>query len=622
MCGICGVFDMKNEGRVNRGYIHKMAMKLNHRGPDVMDFFYDTNVNLGFTRLSIIDLEGGMQPITNEDNSVVLICNGEIFNYRELRIFLESRGHHFKTNSDVEVVLHYYEENDMDFLNKINGQFAFAIYDSQKNQIICARDQVGIAPFFYTVADGIFVFGSEIKAILEYPAVKKEVDLVGLDQLVTFPGIISPRTLFKNIFSLENGHYLVVREGNIRNIEYWDLIYPTMDEPNNSGNEHFYVEKLDELLTESIKYRLQADVPVGFYISGGLDSSIIASKIWKIDSTGQPRHSFSIDFTDKNISESKYQRLMADYVHSLHHEKIFHPTDILNRLPDVIYHSETALKETYNTASLLLSESVQAEKIKVVLTGEGADELFGGYVGYKFDKIRNQQPQDTPNKDKENEIRTRLWGDENFFYEKDYYAHEQQKREFYSGSILENFQAINCLNYPVVNPERIKNIDILHKRSYLDFRLRMTDHLLADHGDRMAYANSVEARYPYLDKNLIDFVRFIPPDLKLKGFNEKYILKRIAEPIIPGDIVKRPKFAFVAPGSPELLKQNNEYVNDLIAYDRIKKQGYFNPDTVEKYKKQYSQADFKLNLPFDSDFLIIVITFGMFLENFNVPDLT
>lgn len=620
MCGICGFFDLKNKKRVDGTIIKRMVQTLLHRGPDGVDYYVNGNMAFGFSRLSIIDLEGGMQPIFNEDESIIIICNGEIFNYIELRKELIERGHNFRTRSDVEVIIHLYEESGTDFLNRLNGQFAFAVFDLKKNQLFCARDHFGILPFFYTIVDDLFIFGSEIKAVLEHPQVKKEVDLIGLDQIFSFPGLISPRTMFKNIKSLENGHYLIVNPGkSMKDIEYWDLNYPDVNEIKNNKDEKFYIERLDELITKSVRLRLRSDVPVGLYISGGLDSSIITAVTNKL-TPGIRRYSFSIDFEEKEISESKYQNLIAKLVNSIHHEKRFFFTDISERLPRVIYHSECPLKETYNTASLALSESVRGQDIKVVLTGEGADEFFAGYVGYRFDKMRQMQAKNTdPGTLWEDKIREQLWGDKNFFYEKNQYAFRKIKRDLYSGMVNENFQEIDCLNHHVIYKEKIKNVDVLHKRSYIDLKLRLVDHLISDHGDRMALANSVEARYPFLDKELVEFAATIPPGLKLNDFQEKYILKRMADRLLPEEIVRREKFGFVAPGSPYLLKRNIEYINDLISYDRIKRQGVFNPDEVGRLKKQYTGEGFRINVPFDSDLMIIVITFGIFLDEFEIP---
>jgi asparagine synthase (glutamine-hydrolysing) len=562
-----------------------------------------------------------MQPLFNEDGSIVLICNGEIFNYIELREQLIKKGHCFKTQSDVEVLIHLYEESGTEFINRLNGQFAFAMFDFKNQLLFCARDHFGVIPFFYTIADDFFIFASEIKAIMEHPKIKREVDMVGLDQVFSFPGLISPRTMFKNIRSLKNGHYLLVKgPDDIRVVEYWDVVYPEINEIDYNKNEKFYLDRLEQLITHSVRLRLRSDVPVGFYISGGLDSSLIAA-ITKNLTPNKIRHSFAIDFVEKEISESNYQRIISEFVNSHHHEKLFLFTDISERLPKAIYHSECAIKETYNTASLALSELVRQQDIKVILSGEGSDEFFAGYVGYRFDKLRQMQKKEvTPDSPFENEIRRKLWGDGNFFYEKNHHSFRKIKKELYSERVNGNFEEIDCLNHYIIKEERLKNRDILHKRSYLDYKLRLTDHLISDHGDRMALANSVETRYPFLDKDLVEFAATIPPDLKLNNFEEKYILKRMASGLIPDEIVKREKFGFVAPGSPYLLKRNIEYINDLISYEKIKKQGFFNPDTVETLKKQYTREGFRMNVPFDSDLLIIVITFGIFLDEFRMPD--
>lgn len=621
MCGICGILDLKSNNRLDSQVIKRMTGKLLHRGPDDVGYYIKENLAYGFSRLSIIDLEGGMQPIFNEDNSMIMICNGEIFNYIELRRELAARGHRFKTRTDVEAIIHLYEERagSCEFLDKLNGQFAFAVFDFKKQQLFCARDHFGIIPFFYTIADDFFIFASEIKALLEHPNVKREVNPVGLDQILSFPGLMGRETMFKNIKSLESGHYLTVEDTGLKTVEYWDVIYPEINEIQYNPREEFYIERLGELLARSIKWRLRADVPVGLYISGGLDSSLISVMTEEL-TPGIKRYSFSIDFEEKDKSESKYQRIIADFIGSDHSEKKFFPPDISGRLKKAVYHSEHPLKETYNTASLALSEAAKEKNIKVVLSGEGADEWFAGYPGYKFDKFRTRQNRAiTPGTLYEKEINKKIWGDENFNYEMNQYAFRKVKKELYSGSINEIFAEIDSFEHKIVNKDRLKNRDPVHRRSYLDYKLRLVNHLIADHGDRMAYANSVEARYPFLDKDLVEFVETIPPGLKLREFDEKYILKKFAMTRVPEEIIKREKFAFHAPGSPYLLRRDIEYINDLLSYETIDRQGYFNPGTIEKLKKQYMAEGFSLGIPYEIDLLIIVMTFGIFLEVFRMP---
>lgn len=621
MCGIAGLMDLRGGGRIDAEVLRKMTNVLVHRGPDSSGYFIDENVALGFRRLSIIDLESGDQPLYNEDHSAVVVCNGEIYNYRQLRSEAVARGHVFQTESDVETLVHLYEDKGIGLLNSINGQFAFALYDRRERTLFLARDHFGINPLYYTVVDGLLIFASEIKAILQHPLAPREVDLTGLDQVFSFPGLVSPRTLFKGIESLKSGHYLRVNGSGLKQTEYWDLDYPKLSEVVADRPESFYVERLTELFSQSVRYRLQADVPVGFYLSGGLDSSMVAAMIRQAFPNVQ-RHSFSIGFTEKEICELQYQTLMAQHVDSRHHSIIFDWPEIADNLKAMIYHSECPVKETYNTCSMALSKAASSNGITVILTGEGADELFAGYVGYRFDQsgLRGSSNGDMA-AILEEEIRERLWGDADLFYETDQYAFREVKSALYSPALNEVFDEFDCLNFELVNKDRLKDRHPIHQRSYLDFKLRLSDHLITDHGDRMSMVNSVEARYPFLDIDLVEFSKEIPPELKLNELTEKYILRKVAEGLVPPQIINREKYGFHAPGSPYLLKQNIEWINDLLSFERIKKQGYFNPETIELLKKRYTKTGFRLNLPFETDLLMIVLSFGIFLETFDLPSL-
>ena len=624
MCGITGIFNCTEGQKIEMAIIKTMAAALVHRGPDDSGFYSDDRIGLGFQRLSIIDLTTGNQPIFNENQTLICVCNGEIYNYKDLKKNLLSKGHTFYTQCDVEVLVHLYEDYGPDFVTKLNGQFAFALYDQTQKRLMLARDHVGIAPLFYTVTNNKIIFGSEIKAILNHPQVKREVDLTALDQLFTFPSLVSPRTMFKHVHSLQPGHFILVHDDTIKDHTYWDLDYPIENDIQHDISETYCIEKLDDLLTRSVQYRLQADVPVGFYLSGGMDSSLIASLIHKLKA--DKRHSFSIGFQQADIDERKYQQLMADTVGSIHHHVVFDWPDISNRLKQVIYHAETPLKESYDTCSLTLSELVKQNHIKVVLTGEGADELFAGYVGYRFDVERLSSDaglEDDPYSVEmmmEKEIREKIWGDPNFLYERHFFEFNETRQAIYSSIMNDRFHAFNCLEQPLVDLSKLKARHPMHKRSYIDFKLRIADHLLADHGDRVAYANSIEARYPFLDVEFIDFVKTIPPRLMINQSIEKYILKRFSERYLPESIIRREKFAFVAPGSPYLMRQNIEWVNDLLSYETIKKQGYFNPDTIERLKTMYRSDQFTVNQTFEIDLLMIVITFGLFLELFSMPN--
>ena len=393
------------------------------------------------------------------------------------------------------------------------------------------------------------------------------------------------------------------------------MIYPEGEIELNGKTEAYYIQKLEETFETAIRLRLRSDVPFGLYLSGGLDSSMITMKVNQFTPDIR-KEAFSIDFVDSQLSEATYQVLVANESNSNLNKKIFYFNDISERLQDSIYHSECPIKETYNTASLSLSESVRSKGIKVILSGEGSDELFAGYVGYRFDKMRAMNLVQNVTSPMEAKLREKLWGDQSFFYERNFLEFDEVKKSLYSAGINSKYQEINCLNYQVINKNRLTNRNVLNKRAYIDYKIRLVDHLVSDHGDRMALANSVEVRYPFLDKDFIELSTQIPSDLKLNDFTEKYILRKMASKFVPKTIIDREKFHFLAPGSPYLLQNNIEYIKDLLSYDLIKKQGYFNPDQIESLKNTYSQEGFTVNAPYESDLLITVITFGILLDKF------
>ncbi len=612
MCGIVGVIDLKAKREIDKKIIEDMADMLIHRGPDDCGYYFDKGVAFGFRRLSIIDLSCGNQPHFNETKDIVSICNGEIYNYKELKSGLINRGHKFNANSDVEVLVHLFEENPYDFVKNLNGQFAFAIYDKKNQEFMLCRDHVGIAPIFYTISDGFLIFASEIKAILKFPNIKKEVNLNSLDQLFTFPSIVSPNTMFKDIYSLKAGHFLKIKNGEMRECEYWDLDYRNTKDLNLSEIE--LQEAIIEKLKKAIDLRLQADVPVGFYLSGGLDSSLIGSLIKKL-SPNSKRDSFSILFKDRDIDERNFQRMMSEKLNSTHHEYEFDMHEIAKRLKSAIYYAETPLKESYNTCSLALSKLVNSSNIKVVLTGEGSDELFGGYVGYRMEGLRDEDL-DSIEGAFEKEIRNKIFGDENFFYEKNYYEFKELKDDIYSNDLRAKLYEFDATTKKIIDTTKLIGIDNIKKRSYCDFKLRIADHLLADHGDRVSYANSIEARYPFLDIEFIEFVKNIDSKYLVKNGVEKYILKEASKKYLPHEITSREKFAFVAPSSQFLLKENIEWINDMLSYEKIKREGFFNPDMIERIKKHHLSSNSKLNQTFETDFLMVVLTFEIFLEQF------
>ncbi len=621
MCGIVGVFSADRGRPVDRDRLAAMAKTLRHRGPDDEGAFVGGGAALGFTRLSIIDLATGNQPHYSEDGLVASVCNGEIYNHRELRRELEQRGHRFRTHCDVEVLVHLYEEYGSNFAGRLNGQFAFALYDGRRHRLLLGRDQVGIAPLFYTEADGQLLFASEIKALLAHPAVERRVDLHGLDQILTFPGLVSPTTMFEGIRSLPPGHVLEAGAGSPRLRCYWDLEYPEALRPAPARETGYYVDRLDELLQASVRRRLDADVPVGFYLSGGLDSSLVGALAQRV-APGRRFHSFSITFPDVEIDERGPQRMMAERLGTIHHEIEFPAAEIIGRLRQAVVAAEAPLKESYNTCSLALSALVRDSGHKVVLTGEGADELFAGYVGYRLDATGNRTAGSADGIEAmfEEELRAELWGDPAFFYERDYHLFREAKAGLYSTSVAAALPRFDCTRRSPVDTAKLAGRHPLHQRSYADFKLRLADHLLADHGDRVAYANSVEVRYPFLDPDVVEFARTVPPGLLVRDATEKWLLREVAKRHLPRAVAEREKFAFVAPGAHYLLAQRVDWIDDLLSPELIRRQNYFDPAAVERLRRQHLDGRARLSATFDTDALMLVLCFGLFLEAFEMPD--
>jgi asparagine synthase (glutamine-hydrolysing) len=619
MCGILGALRLTGEGPpLSREVLERMTATLYHRGPDNHSCLERDGLTFGFCRLSIVDLVSGDQPISNESGTVHVICNGEIFNHRELRRQLEARGHVFRTHSDVEVLVHLYEEEGDELVHSLNGQFGFAIFDETRRRLLLGRDHCGIIPVFYTVANGHFVFASEIKTLLCFPGVEREVDLTGFDQLLSLPGVISPRTLFRGIHGLPAGSLLTVERGEFAVREYWDLRFPKEHEAVYGRTPQEYQEELREALGQSVRYRLQADVPVGAYLSGGLDSSLIAGLI---AANGQPVNTFSIDFTDKAFSEGKFQRLMSDGIGFPHHEIRFGSEDVLRCLSDVVWHAETPLKEAYDTACYALSAKVQDRGVRVVLSGQGADELFAGYAGYRFDAFRRAGRKRPALNPEAARLEEDLWGDPEFVYEKPQLAFREVKKRLFSERLADQYDSFDFTRQGVIARDKVAGLHVLHRRSYLDFKLRLANHLLADHGDRMALAHSVEARFPFLDIHLLDFVTRLPPDLKLHDFEDKYLLKKVAAEYVPREIIEREKFPFSAPGRPALLQSGVVWIEDLLSRERIAREGYFDADEVERLKQEYRKPGFNLNVPYEDDLLMVVLSFNLFKERFQLPSL-
>ena len=608
-------------------------------------FYINKYIGLGQSRLSIIDIKGGKQPISNEDNTLWLIYNGEIYNYIELREHLKKLGHKFSTKSDTEVIIHSYEEYGFDCLHYFNGQFAFALWDAKKEILFLARDRVGIRPLYFSLMNNeTFLFGSEIKSIFKYPQIPREIDPVGVDQIFTYWVNIPPRTVFKGINELPPGHYAVVNKNGVSIREYWDLKFPKTNEYKNFPLS-YYTSRLEELIYDAITLRLRSDVPVASYLSGGIDSSIISALIKKYHNNNLI--TFSISFADKNYDEREYQQQMVNYLNTDHKSIEVDYESIGEIFPDVVWFAEKPLIRSAPGPLFRLSKLVNDNNIKVVLTGEGADEIFGGYNIFKEDKVRRfwaKYPESTcrplllsrlyPYINKNGKSQNKFW--QNFFKkglldtENPFYSHlirwnnTSMIKQFFSETFRSKINHENS-QYELeayVNPD-IRKWHPLCRAQYLEMKLFMAGYLLSSQGDRMMMGNSVEGRFPYLDHRVIEFASQIPPFYKIRGLNEKYILKKTYENFIPQKILYRQKQPYRSPISKCFFNESTpSLIKYLISSETIKKYGYFDQEKVNFLLKKSKRQFDSVNLSAREEMALIAIISQQllhyyFVENFS-----
>ena len=602
MCGICGVFNLSPNQRTDKVIIQQMLEMIKHRGPDGVGIYCDDTIAMGNARLSIIDLVTGDQPIANEDETLWIVMNGEIFNYIELRQELEQRGHQFTTQSDTETALHAYEDFGEQCLERFNGQFSLAIWDKANHSLFLARDRLGITPLYYTIYQDRLIFGSEIKAILAYPGMHAEINQLALQQVFTFWSAQSPRSIFKGINELIPGHYLVAKEDQITLKSFWSLDFT---KPAAFKTEEEYLEQLESLLVDSVHLRLRSDVPVGVYLSGGIDSSIITSLIRQY--SNYPLETFSISFSDPQFDESAYQLEVANFFDARHHVVRCGYEDIGKIFPEVIWHAETPLLRTAPAPMFLLSRLVNSFKYRVVLTGEGADEFFGGYDIFKETQIRRFWAKD-PESTMRPLLLKRLYTDiEGLFADQleymkaffrngltdtasPYYSH--MLRWNTTGRTMRFLQNSEGLVQSPIEalPENFSHWSGLAKAQYLEIVTFLSPYLLSSQGDRMAMGNSVEARQPYLDYHISEFCNRLPDSIKLHGLKEKWLLKRLGAKTLPEIIWKRLKKPYRAPINQCFFSHPPEYVHELLSEKYINESGYYNTRAVMALIQKASSA--------------------------------
>ena len=605
MCGIAGILSNGAAAPPTPAELAAMIGQLHHRGPDGTGSYCAGEVGLAHARLSIIDLSSGDQPIHNEDKSVWVVFNGEIFNYIELRAELERAGHRFYTQSDTEVIVHLYEQHGDDFVQHLNGQFAIALWDARARRLVLARDRTGIRPLFHTTVGGRLLFASEAKALFAIAGVPRRLDPLALAEVFTFWAPIGTRSVFEGVQSLPPGHLMVVEGGRTTTTCYWDWDFPT--EPIESTRSAAdYADELRELMVDAVRLQLRADVPVGAYLSGGLDSSIITSLIHNFTDT--PLRTFSVTFEDGEFDESAHQKQLVDYLGTQHSQVHCTRADIAAAFPRALWHAEAPILRTAPTPLMLLSASVREQGYKVVLTGEGADEVFGGYDIFKEARVRRfmaRAPQSTARP----QLLKRLYPylkhspatsgafAKSFFSEgiehlnDPYFAHIPRWNT--TGRIAQYFSAqmrdatAGWSAYPAIEatlPANIRRWQPMARDQYVEAHTLMSGYLLNSQGDRMAMANSIEGRFPFLDHRVIEFANRLPPRYKLMGLTEKYLLKRSMKGLLPESVRTRSKQPYRAPDSQSFFVDGKapEYVAELMSEESINKAGYFDPKAVRK----------------------------------------
>ena len=609
MCGIAGILNYSVAP--DEQTVRRMLGMIRHRGPDEFGIYLGRDVALGNARLSIVDLSGGQQPIGNEDGSLWIVFNGEIFNHVELRAELEARGHRFTTHCDTEVILHLYEDYGPKCLSRLNGQFAIAIYNERDRSLFLARDRLGVRPIFYTRTGNNLIFASEVKAVLAHGEVTAEIDPTALDQIFTYWSPLPPRSCFQNIQSLPPGHYLLARNDRVEIAPFWHLAFRDSTTPS-EGSKSDYIAAFRELLVDATRIRLRADVPVGAYLSGGLDSSTIAAIIKHLGHSHLD--TFSIAFSDPKFDESEHQKRMAAFLGTDHQVVYATHADIGRVFPEVIWHTETPIMRTSPAPMFLLSKLVHDRKYKVVLTGEGADEFLAGYDIFKEAMVRRfwaRQPDST----RRPKLLQRLYSDIS-----DLNATGQAYLKAFFGSSLKETGRVDYSHFirwrnnrracnffsdelrasidrqrgaadgELPLPDGFKTWGPLEQAQALEITIFLSHYLLSSQGDRPAMAHSVEGRFPFLDYRVVEFCTKLPSRLKLNGLTEKYLLRQVAKEWLPAEILARVKRPYRAPIHKSFFNEAQlGYVRELLQPETIRSAGYFNPAAVAQLVAKIDQ---------------------------------
>jgi asparagine synthase (glutamine-hydrolysing) len=619
LCGICGIFNYSNTHSVlSEEVLIRMRDAMIHRGPDDAGVYLspDRTLGLGHRRLSIIDLShSGKQPMSNEDGTVWIVFNGEIYNHEKLRRSLEASGHRYRSHTDTETIIHLYEEKGLDCVHDIEGMFAFAIWDSHKRQLFFARDRIGKKPLYYTMQNGALIFASEIKAILQHPMVARDIDTTALYHYLTFFVTPSPFTLFKGISKLPPGYYMVCdQRGNMTYKQYWDAIVPA---PPERQPEEFYIEGIRDLLTKSVRKRMMSDVPFGVFLSGGIDSSTNVALMARL--MDRPVETFSVGFKNQpTFDEFKYARQVAQEFKTNHHEIEIDQKDFMDYVPKLIYSQDEPISDWVCVPLYFVSKLARDSGVIVIQIGEGSDEIFFGYEGYMIilnlyekywkpymmvpgflRKLVNAVSSALPRAPilrnaVLREIFRRAARDKELFWGGAIAFTETHKKMMMNSSY-----GWNHLDSAVIVKERLAKIDsekpgadFLERMIYLELKHRLPE-LLLMRVDKITMSTSVEGRAPYLDQDLVEFAMSIPSDLKIKNGQTKYILKKAVEGIIPDNIIYRKKQGFGAPVKEWFGGEVGKYITDGILNSKIRERQFFNYEYLTDLlaKQRRGEAD-------------------------------
>ena len=597
MCGICGKLSFEHDASVNPVLIRAMLATISHRGPDDEGLYLGSRVGLGHRRLSIIDLGSGHQPLSNENESVWIVFNGEIYNYQELRALLVNKGHTFKTHTDTEVIVHLYEEFGPECLERLRGMFAFAIWDENKNTLFLARDRVGIKPLYYCLTDDSVVFASEIKAILADSDINREIVPELIDRFLTFFYLPGEETLLKDIKKLAPGHYLLVRNGNVQVRQYWDLHFT---KPAIQLTVKDAESQLLDLLAETVEQHMIADVPVGVLLSGGVDSTAVLS--FAVERTQKAISSYTVGFSAPGVADERpYASLAADAFGSRHHEMTLSAADFSSFMPQYVWHMEEPVCEPPAIALYYISK-LASNHVKVLLSGEGGDEGFAGYSNYRnllwLERLKKGlSPLNgkvarglslanslfpLPRVNKYVGLMNAQFPD--YYFSRTSNPYRQADNglgNLYSADFTHSIDRENSLEPIRRLQAKVRGQSTLDAMLYIDTKTWLPDDLLIK-ADKMTMANSVELRVPLLDHKILEFAAALPPNLKIRGFTTKYLAKKVLRNRVPRRILDRPKVGFPVPYESWLRGELKGWARDILLDRRTTNRGYFQRASLER----------------------------------------